>query len=74
MFLNIEKIIESSAGFTLTMISVSGLLCLNNIITKNEYNMQLYSKSYFSKSILNISLIGMGTTGVLMIYRGVNKI
>ena len=82
--LNIDNLIQTSAGVTLSSLSVSGLMCINTLCsrTRSNTNSQESSSScpcpvepnspglHCSRINLNIGLSAMGVTGALFVYRG----
>ena len=82
--LNIDNLIQTSAGVTLSTLSVSGLMCINTLCSRTRSNTNSQESSstcpcpveqnssglHCSRINLNIGLSAMGVTGALMVYRG----
>ena len=81
--LNIDNLIQTSAGVTLSSLSVSGLMCINTLCSRTRSNTNSQSSSscpcpvepnspglHCSRINLNIGLSAMGVTGALLVYRG----
>ena len=74
--LNIDNLIQTSAGFTLSTLSVSGLMCINTLCsrtrsdTNSSSNCPCPVEPNSPGLNLNIGLSAMGVTGALMVYRG----
>jgi hypothetical protein len=75
MRLNIDSLIQTSAGISLSTLSISGLMCINTICTKPQNdesnNCPVNSPGlHCSRINLNIGLSAMGITGTLLVFRG----
>ena len=81
MTLNIDNLIQTSVGVTLSTLSVSGLMCINTLCSRTRSNTNSSSNCpcpiesnspglYCSRINLNLGLSAMGVTGALLVYRG----
>ena len=75
--LNIDNLIQTSAGVTLSSLSVSGLMCINTLCSRTDSSSSCPCPGepnspglHCSRINLNIGLSAMGVTGALMVYRG----
>ena len=79
--LNIDNLIQTSAGFTLSTLSVSGLMCINTLCSRTRSDTNSSSNCpcpvepnspglHCSRINLNLGLSAMGVTGALLVYRG----
>ena len=78
--MNINSLIDLSAGITLTCVSLGGLKFINgrlgscsskqNSCSKNTETSNCNTDSRCSRWNMNLGLSGMAVTGGLMLYRG----
>ena len=84
MLLNIDNLIQTGAGITLSTLSVSGLMCINSIRPRNTNTNTNNNETTCcpcpgnsnspglncSRINLNLGLSAMGVTGAMLVYRG----
>ena len=82
MLLNIDNLIQTGAGITLSTLSVSGLMCINSIRPRNTNTNNNETTGCpcpgnsnspglnCSRINLNLGLSAMGVTGAMLVYRG----
>ena len=80
--LNIDNLIQTGAGITLSTLSVSGLMCINSIRSRNTNTNNNETNGCpcpgtsnspglnCSRINLNLGLSAMGVTGAMLVYRG----